>query len=200
MLQLEDLEFDYEPYPIGVARPVIADDLYREMVDDYPPIEFSEHTPGTGLKYVLSEKRRGKDSLDSIRSKPHWREFHHYIKSEEFIRYVLRSLKNKHIDIGLDCAVAPPGAGPYARRSLPGQLAPEYGAPPHAFRIFGASCRRRLRPAAHQHTQETHHAHRFDGGRRRMDPLLWRRHGHEPRPGTPTTGATTASASTTSRS
>jgi hypothetical protein len=101
MLQLEDLEFDYEPYPIGVARPVIADDLYREMVNDYLPM----HTPGTGLKYVLSEKRRGKDYLDSIRSRPHWREFHRYIKSEEFIRYGLASLKNKYI--GLDCPVAP---------------------------------------------------------------------------------------------
>jgi hypothetical protein len=107
MLQLEGLEFDYEPYPIGVARPVIASDLYREMVEDYPPIELFEHTPGTGLKYVLSEKRRASHYHAYIASKPHWREFHRYIKSRDFVGYVLDSLVSKQIDIGLDCAVAP---------------------------------------------------------------------------------------------
>jgi hypothetical protein len=32
----DDLEFRYEPFPIGVAKPALAEDLYRELVDSYP--------------------------------------------------------------------------------------------------------------------------------------------------------------------
>ena len=107
MIDLDAIEFQYEPFPIGLASPVIAPDLYREMVSDYPPLELFEHTPGTGLKYVLSEKNHPKAYRDYIESRPHWREFHRYLKSRDFIRYVLATLERKHIDIGLESALAP---------------------------------------------------------------------------------------------
>ena len=106
MLDLEGIEFAYEPFPIGLARPVIAPDLYAEMVKTFPPVELFEHTPGTGLKYVLSEKHRARDYHDWIASQPCWKEFHRYLKSRDFIAYVLDTLRLHHIDIGLECALA----------------------------------------------------------------------------------------------
>ena len=39
MLNLESLAFDYEPFPIGIARPAVDADVYREMVKTFPTPE-----------------------------------------------------------------------------------------------------------------------------------------------------------------
>ena len=38
MLSFQDLNFDYEPYPIGVVAPVLAAESYRALVDAFPPL------------------------------------------------------------------------------------------------------------------------------------------------------------------
>ncbi len=55
----DHLEFRYEPFPIGVAKPALAEDLYRELVDSYPPQELFAYLPKVGHKYSLSEKSNG---------------------------------------------------------------------------------------------------------------------------------------------
>ena len=58
MLNFEHARFDYEPYPIGVARPVYAAGVYDRMVRGFPDLEALNARDELGLKYDLSERRR----------------------------------------------------------------------------------------------------------------------------------------------
>ncbi len=48
--------FDYEPYPIGIAREFIEPDYYRRLVENFPSIEiFRGFFDAGSNKKVLSE-------------------------------------------------------------------------------------------------------------------------------------------------
>ena len=51
----DNLEFRYEPYPIGLAKPLMASDLYREFLTNYPALEQFDYLEKLGHKYSLSE-------------------------------------------------------------------------------------------------------------------------------------------------
>ena len=89
----DHLEFRYEPFPIGIAKPAMADDLYRELCDRYPPQELFAYLPKVGHKYSLSEKYNGEAYASFIRSHAPWRELHAWIKSDAFIPAVMQALK-----------------------------------------------------------------------------------------------------------
>lgn len=97
---LENLQLRYEPFPIGIAKPVMTDAQYRELVDQYPPAELFEYIPKVGHKYCLSEKYHGKQYHEWIESHPTWKEFHRWVKSEDFIWEMLGKLETQHIDLG----------------------------------------------------------------------------------------------------
>lgn len=100
LLSLADLSLRYEPFPIGLARPVMSDELYRELVDTYPPAELFEYIPKVGHKYCLSEKYNPSSYHDWIAGHPRWKELHGWIKSEDFVWTVLGELRERHIDLG----------------------------------------------------------------------------------------------------
>jgi hypothetical protein len=101
MFRFNDAEFLYEPYPIGLIRPVADDDVYRQLVADYPPIDLFMHLPKVGHKYVLSEKFNPDNYHRFIRQSPVWRKLHAWIKSEEFVAAVDTMLRDNRIDVGL---------------------------------------------------------------------------------------------------
>jgi hypothetical protein len=94
------LQFRYEPFPIGIAKPAIAEDLYRELVNSYPPRELFAYLPKVGHKYSLSEKNNGEAYAKFIRSNAAWRELHAWIKGDRFIPSVMAALRAHHIDLG----------------------------------------------------------------------------------------------------
>jgi hypothetical protein len=96
----DHLEFRYEPFPIGVAKPALAGDIYRELVDSYPPQELFAYLPKVGHKYSLSEKYNGQAYAKFIKSSAPWRELHAWIKSDAFVPAVMAALKAHHIDLG----------------------------------------------------------------------------------------------------
>ncbi len=98
----DHLEFRYEPFPIGLARPVMDDGLYNELVDNYPPIERFRFMPKLGKKYTLSERFNKADYDAVIQTNPVWKDFHGWIKSDDFIIDVLTALKARNIDLGYD--------------------------------------------------------------------------------------------------
>ena len=101
MLSFENIVFDYDPYPIGVASPVIEDQLYREMLGNFPPIELFNSSDYHGRKYFLSKKHNRREYEDFIASQPVWREFRRYIRSDDFIFSTIDMLRAHHIDLGL---------------------------------------------------------------------------------------------------
>ena len=101
MFQFDQAEFRYEPFPIGVIKPLMDEAAYREMVESYPPKDLFVHLPKVGHKYTLSEKFNGETYQRFIEETPYWRRLRAWIKSPEFIDSVNRMLCRQHIDLGL---------------------------------------------------------------------------------------------------
>jgi hypothetical protein len=96
----DHLQLRYEPFPIGLAKPLMDDATYRSMVDAYPPLELFQYIPKVGNKYCLSQKFHADKYHDFIRQHPVWRDFHAWIKSEAFPSEVMQALKAHHVDLG----------------------------------------------------------------------------------------------------
>ena len=86
MFRLEQAEFHYEPYPIGLIKPIMEQDLYDELVDTFPSAELFKFMPKFGNKYTLSEKFNEENYHKFIARTPAWRDLHAWVKSETFFR------------------------------------------------------------------------------------------------------------------
>ena len=98
----DNLRFRYEPFPIGIARPLMDETLYKELLDNYPPVELFESHLEYGkddIKYALSEKLNARRYYQFIRSNPVWRDFHAWVTKGDFAREALGVLKQHDIDI-----------------------------------------------------------------------------------------------------
>jgi len=101
-LNCQNFIFDYEPYPVAVAREFVEKDFYRQLAGNFPPIEiFGTFPDGKSHKKALSELYRPDEYLRFVRATPVYREFYGYVKSREFIREVLESFERNHIHLGL---------------------------------------------------------------------------------------------------
>jgi hypothetical protein len=119
----DHLQFRYEPFPIGLAKPLIEDRTYREMLSSYPEKELFAYLPRIGHKYSLSEKNNPNQYQQTIRSQPIWREFHAWIKSANFVRGVMEALRERHVDLGYSKLPTPAGRwAEFAKKLLRGRL------------------------------------------------------------------------------
>jgi hypothetical protein len=100
MFSFDHLQFRYEPFPIGVAAPLMEEGVYREFVAGYPGLERFVDLSEVGYKYSLSEKNNPRVYHQLVRSRPVWREFHQWVKSDAFVQAVLDALKERHLDLG----------------------------------------------------------------------------------------------------
>ena len=101
------LEMRYDPFPIGLARPIVAEDIYSEMLDNWPDTVQFMHMTALGHKYALSEKAHARQYHAFIRSRPVWTGFHRWIKSDDFLKGVMNALLERHIDLGYRGRVPP---------------------------------------------------------------------------------------------
>ena len=96
----ENLAFRYKPFPIGYAKPLMDPDVYRDLLDSYPPVEIFENLPKLGRKYSLSERFHPRQYRQWIETHPTWRDFHRWVKSDDFIAGVMEALRGRDIDLG----------------------------------------------------------------------------------------------------
>jgi hypothetical protein len=101
MLRYDAVSFDYEPFPIGLAKPVLDPSDYAEMVRDWPPLPLFKSKESKGVKYSLSQVNNAFRYRRFVHATPVWRRFHEFIKSPMFITGVLDMLRAHHIDLGL---------------------------------------------------------------------------------------------------
>lgn len=101
MLNFATLQFEYEPYPIGLATQTFALDRYQALCRDYPARELFEFKPDLGNKYSLSEVNNADRYREFVRTSNSWGEFHEHVKSSRFIPDMLELLASHHIDLGL---------------------------------------------------------------------------------------------------
>ncbi len=96
----DHLKLRYEPFPIGLAKPILEESLYQKLVAAYPPIELFKYIPKIGKKYSLSERYNGQQYREFVRGSSVWRDFHAWVKSPDFIQNVLVALRQRNVDIG----------------------------------------------------------------------------------------------------
>jgi len=104
----DQLHLRYDPFPIGVARPLMEPDTYRKLVDSYPALDLFKYFSKVGHKYVLSEKFNSDNYDRFIGENPLWRDFHAWIKSDDFSYGIIRMLRERGVDLGFE-APTPPG-------------------------------------------------------------------------------------------
>lgn len=101
ILRLENTEFSYEPYPIGIAKGVFEDTYYKQLVNTFPTKELFVFMKTLGNKYSLSEVNNSDSYHKYISSCQPWSLFHRWVKSNDFIEYVFKTLKDSNIDLGI---------------------------------------------------------------------------------------------------
>lgn len=100
MLNYENIQFTYEPYPIGIARPAMSKEDYDSLVETFPPAELMRFRKDKGNKYSLSQVNKAAAYRKFVKSTEPWRRFHEYVKSPDFIEGALEMLRSRHIDLG----------------------------------------------------------------------------------------------------
>ena len=100
-------QFRYRPFPIALARPVLDDVAYQEFVAGFPDVgrlkRFADMGK-PGVKYTLSEKESPREYGAFVSGHPLWREFHRWIKSDDFIYGALDMLRSHDVDLGYERA------------------------------------------------------------------------------------------------
>ena len=101
IVKLDNAKFRYDPYPIGVIAPVFEEDLYQQMLREWPAIDIFKHYPKWGNKYSLAPLGKPKEFADLIRTSALWAKVHAELTGEQFIHRVIDVLKKNHIDLGI---------------------------------------------------------------------------------------------------
>ena len=94
-------QFRYEPYPIGLARPVFEPVTYRQLLDAWPPHELFAFMPKLGKKYSLSEVNNPEHYHAFLNRTPVWKAIYQEVKSATFVRGVVSLLRASGIDLGI---------------------------------------------------------------------------------------------------
>lgn len=115
---LERLQLRYDPFPIGIAKPIFSEGAYADLLGSYPPIEQFTTLDKVGTKYTLSEKYNGRQYKHWIHDHPAWRDFHAWVKSRDFIETVFGILRERHIDLGIKLDAGPLTRGVTRLRAL----------------------------------------------------------------------------------
>ena len=100
MFSYANLELRYDPFPIGLAKPLVDVAVYADMLKNYPDRELFAYLAKVGHKYSLSEKSNPKAYHNHIKAHPVWRDFHGFVKSKSFIKDVVDALAERHVDLG----------------------------------------------------------------------------------------------------
>ncbi len=100
-LRFDTLAFDYDPFPIGLARDVFDAATYAEMLACFPTADDFVAKPGVGMKYSLSQANNRRAYRRFVRRHDVWRKFHARVKSRAFIRDVLAVLRRHGIDLAM---------------------------------------------------------------------------------------------------
>jgi len=143
MLNLGNFDYDYRPFPIGVARPILDAGLYEQLADTFPdPSEFPafrKDERGRITKFSLSARTHRRWLTRFLKENPPWMSLYSYLYSVRFLNDLLGHLEER----GLRVTRKRPGGATYwismmapwlARSGLPGLERLAFSAP----RRFGS--------------------------------------------------------------
>ena len=99
-IALQQIDFRYEPFPIGYAPNVISPRFYNRLLDAWPAQSLFAHIPGYGNKFSLSPRHNPEGYKAFIASSEPWLLMFQMVQSQPFIEYVLECLRAHNIDLG----------------------------------------------------------------------------------------------------
>ncbi len=103
LLDISHAQFNYKPFPVGVATNVIPADIYHDLCKNFPDISLFANTAneyGT-KKFGLSTAYNPDKYHGFLKENKVWKNFANYINSPVFIKHILDTLTSANIDIGL---------------------------------------------------------------------------------------------------
>jgi len=100
MLNFQNIRFDYDPYPIGIAKQALDPAYYDELTESYPDDSDFVFKEYHGVKLSLSQLNNGSGYYAHLRRSPPWQRFYDYIKSDSFVDATMAMLRSHNIDLG----------------------------------------------------------------------------------------------------
>jgi len=98
-MSLNNGQFIYDPYPVGLSQGVIEQNTYSELVNNFPNKSLFLSRGHYGNKLSLSETDNGDTFFKFIKETPVYRRFYDETKKPDFIKNVITYLNNHHIDL-----------------------------------------------------------------------------------------------------
>lgn len=102
MLNFDSIRFDYDPYPIGIAKGALDPHFYDALIDSFPDDNIFVAKEYHGVKLSLSQLNNRAGYYAHLRQNPVWRRFYDYVKSSAFVDETLAMLRAHNVDLGLD--------------------------------------------------------------------------------------------------
>lgn len=104
-LRFDEVNFVYEPFPVGIVKPVIEESVYKQLVETFPDISLFKLMPYLGdkksVKYSLAPRNNTENYYDFLNKTPIWKEFHDWVQSGDFLHRTLEMLARNNIELGL---------------------------------------------------------------------------------------------------
>ena len=104
LFNFDKAEFMYEPFPVGLIRPVLDQAFYDELVATFPDISLFKEMPYLGnkasRKWSLAEMNNGENYERFLNATPCWKRFHDWVKSPEFLIQTVEFLNRNDIALG----------------------------------------------------------------------------------------------------
>ena len=100
---IDGLQLRYDPFPIGLVKPLMKEEIYTQLADNYPPQELFksyDYLGKEGKKYTLSDRENPSEYYKFLRMKPVWKQFHAWITSDDFTYGVIETLRDHDVDLG----------------------------------------------------------------------------------------------------
>jgi hypothetical protein len=134
LVNLDRAEFVYEPFPMGLARPVFAPELYERLVEAYPTPDQFAARPEQGSKFSLSDGFVNPEAFRRFVSGHElWRELYAELRSREFRVRLLELLRDR----GIDLSLLPERRGPRRRYAELREAVKRRYVPPRRPRLRG---------------------------------------------------------------
>ena len=100
---IDGLQLRYDPFPIGLVKPLMKPEIYTQLADNYPPQELFksyDYLGKEGKKFTLSDRENPSEYYKFLRMKPVWKQFHEWITSDDFTYGVIETLRDHDVDLG----------------------------------------------------------------------------------------------------
>lgn len=91
-LSFGTLAWQREPYPVGLASPVLDASTYQQLASTFPKLSLFKKFIGSDEKFSLSERNNPDAYHAFIAGSPVWKTFYDAVKSPAFIEKVIRVL------------------------------------------------------------------------------------------------------------